>query len=386
MPQENSQGSDAPPAYEVARAYYEQEGGCTYKDLIPKFFPEQRQVESKSLENKLSDLVRAWEKKRLVCHRVLRENEIYLPRRPDLEEQLCEHYKLRSAVVVDISMLCPPTGSFAEAEPKWNQYDVKIHEKLGAWAGRVLQSMLRPEDVVGVGGGRAPYYTVQNFQKVNCFQGEIKSLTASIGTNRCNESQKDLPPLDADYVAMQLHEKLSPCRVTTNQRSITEGKKVQTDNVTLALIGIGALGGGHRLKHYKGCTYLKDIESRLGVLNQLSDEIEANMPTNLGVFFHPVGDLADYYFIAEAARQKADRQKMKTLQNCLDSLNKTFANPADQFLPQIGACGVVLVVAGWPHKVYAIQHALEQNAKKHWITHLVTDHRLAKEVLPQQRG
>jgi DNA-binding transcriptional regulator LsrR (DeoR family) len=44
-----------------------------------------------------------------------------------------------------------------------------------------------------------------------------------------------------------------------------------------------------------------------------------------------------------------------------------------------------MVVAGGPHKAAAIRHVLSRKQEGPWITHLVTDHRVAGWVLDGEK-
>jgi len=57
----------------------------------------------------------------------------------------------------------------------------------------------------------------------------------------------------------------------------------------------------------------------------------------------------------------------------------TDRNAGSKSLSRIAARG--MVVAGGPHKAAAIRHVLSRMQEGPWITHLVTDHRVAGWVL-----
>src|SRR5437879_8731471 len=63
--------------------------------------------EDKVMQNRLGRLARQWEDQGLVRHVVASEasSQEYLPRIPDLEQQLRRQFLLREAVAVDVSML-----------------------------------------------------------------------------------------------------------------------------------------------------------------------------------------------------------------------------------------------------------------------------------------
>src|ERR1700742_4472853 len=93
--------------FDVATAFYNLPPGKRhYKELVQVFkLPRQNLEQSKASENKLSKMVREFEADGFIHHTVLRENEEFLPRKTALEDQLRYHFKLRQAIVVDISSL-----------------------------------------------------------------------------------------------------------------------------------------------------------------------------------------------------------------------------------------------------------------------------------------
>jgi DNA-binding transcriptional regulator LsrR (DeoR family) len=111
----------------------------------------------KILQNRLGRLARQWEEQGLVRHFVLSEPSPfdYLPRVPELENQLRQHFPLRDAVVVDVSVLRPgPDAPLDRAEH--DRHDNQVHEALGAWAARVFMSLMRPATCLEWGEAVAP--------------------------------------------------------------------------------------------------------------------------------------------------------------------------------------------------------------------------------------
>jgi DNA-binding transcriptional regulator LsrR (DeoR family) len=60
-------------------------------------------------------------------------------------------------------------------------------------------------------------------------------------------------------------------------------------------------------------------------------------------------------------------------------------NASPKSLSRIVARGMVVAVAGGPHKAAAIRHVLSRKQEGPWITHLVTDHRVAGWVLEGEK-
>ena len=94
----NAKGETFTP-YDVAKRYYDMSFDRSYKVLAHTLgFPE------KFDENKLSRMVREWERRGLIKHQVFPANLSYLPRRSDLEDKLRQRFGLRSAIVADTSI------------------------------------------------------------------------------------------------------------------------------------------------------------------------------------------------------------------------------------------------------------------------------------------
>jgi DNA-binding transcriptional regulator LsrR (DeoR family) len=386
--------------FEVAEAYYSLppgQRGC--KPLVELFkLPGRNVKEVTSSQNRLSKMVRDLERRGLIHHCVLRKDTEFLPRKPELENDLRRRFALRQAVVVDISSLVFPKGTPTTHRDPWNRYDDLIHERLGAWAGRVLASCLRPGDNVATGGGRGPHFAVQRCSVglATRYSGNILPLTGRISTHvwhHKGDTDTDVPSyLDADNVASLLHGTLgTKGKVCSPNCSITKNCILpSTDEVTVAIIGIGSLGGGHRLKHFDRLEDVESVRDLLREINKMADTIEHTAENNAPPFYHPVGDVCNWYFVVARAPEQSASKDWHRLETAVNELNRKFMNTTPESLAKISKRGMVLAVAGGPHKAAAIRHVLyksreNMNREGSWITHLVTDHLAANWILQREK-
>jgi 6-phosphogluconolactonase/glucosamine-6-phosphate isomerase/deaminase len=79
-------------------------------------------------------------------------------------------------------------------------------------------------------------------------------------------------------------------------------------------------------------------------------------------------------------------KERKALEKAVKGLNGKFMNATPKSLSRIAARGMVVAVAGGPHKAAAIRHVLRRRQEGPWITHLVTDHRTADWILEGEKG
>ena len=360
----------------------------TYAELAKKF----KLPDDKYFADRLGDIIRINENDGCVHHAVLKQKSDFLPRNPRLEEMLRHNFKLRQAVVVDISSLGPPVHTPAADPGMWATYDDNIHSHLGRWAARVLVSNLRPGDVVATGGGRGPNETAKKVDvsgHMN-FIGDIVPLTGRIGAGFWyQEKAPDKKPksLDADDVAYKIHGKIRTSgRVRwTDGANITELKQPPaTGDVNVAIVGIGALGGGHRVHQHEQFDELRTVSPLLKEINRLATRLEKKCAPSDQAFFHPVGDVCNFYFPVPGENGASQAPEWGQLADKLRELNAAFKSIPLADLEAVARKGVVLAVAGGPHKSFAIQKVLRQNITSPQLTHLITDHVSARWILQRE--
>jgi DNA-binding transcriptional regulator LsrR (DeoR family) len=363
-----------------------------YRRVAELLSPKLSGAELTKLESQVGKLVRQWDHDKKVLHLVLPEpsNVHYLPMLPDLEDQLRRRFGLRDVVVVDTTRLELPAADVRDDAKAWHQHNDRVHQHLGIWAGRIATTLIRPGDVVGAAGGRAMYYTAANCNippSSAYYPKRVVSLTADITAHMW---QKDhvgmgvLPAsLDADYIASLLKSALSTktaprflnCPITAQR------KQFNVSDVTIALIGIGALAGEHRMLRFEGFSELDAVQSDLAELRNLVTKHDPPLEGK-GPFHHWVGDVCNFLFVVDqspGSECRLPKDVADKLTRVVDRLNKRFVNTKPPMLVDICRKGVVLAVAGGRHKVQAIAHVVKQNPP--WITHLVTDDHVAQHLL-----
>jgi len=329
--------------------------------------------------NRLSRQIRRWEKRGFVRHSVLRAKSeaANRPERvPDLEQELRQRFPLRHVVVCDVSRI-------AESDPY--RRDDEVHQSLGKWGGRILNVCLRGDsEVVGTGGGRGPYYSALacQFNDRVDYPRKVISLTGRINA-------KDWAPeatsyLDADRVAAELAGNLRIREVLQAGSDIaarTKGPAIPCEQVTFALIGVGALAGGHRLLNYKEYQELAPIREELSRLSELIQQIEGrpkkstDQPVN-----HWVGDLCNRLFVCEPpGAPRATRKAKHELMELVERLNEKLLSPKLNDIRDICRRGAVMAVCGGRHKAMPIWHLLKQGEPV--VSHLIVDKPCCEQIL-----
>jgi DNA-binding transcriptional regulator LsrR (DeoR family) len=344
-------------------------------DLLGIQVPRERK-EAIRILNRLGRALRRYEEQELVRHRVLSKDSEAAGRAdriPELEEELRHCFALRHAVVVDASV--------GVADDDFELDDL-VHRRLGAWGGRILNVCLRgADDVIGVGGGRGPYYTVAScqFNRMVDYPDRIISLTGQI--NATDWRPRTSAFLDADRVAGDLANILS---IPTPVRKLGHGivkaagiSPLSTDKVTFALTGVGALAGGHRLLNFDQYRELDAVRPELEQLAALARNLD---DPNCDPPYFCVGDLCNRLFVCEPHHSPHGRaQEYAKLSQLVESLGERFVCPTFAQMRDICARGGVLAVCGGRYKVTALRHLLRQ--ERPLISHLITDRVCAEKIL-----
>jgi hypothetical protein len=269
-----------------------------------------------------------------------------------------------------------------------DQADNEVHEALGRWAARVFASLMRQHDVLGVGGGRGPYFTVKNC----LFPGglpnprKVVSLTGQMSANVWGDAAKtEIASMDADQVASLLGGQLGASSIIRVNKPIADARSRPLEipkAVTLALVGIGALAGGHRMRRYDECQELAPVKGKLKELCELADKLDRKTMGEEEMSPHWVADLCNHLFITKSGPNDwgkvpvADREK---LEERVNKLNAGFRSPDESQFADVCRRGAVVAVGGGKHKVGGIYHVLMQ--KNPLITHLITDRSVARQIV-----
>lgn len=348
----------------------------------------------KNYLNQIGRLIRDAELAGFVRHLVSSEpiRSSYLPLIPDMEDGIRRRYGLRDVVVVDISHLDEPADDPVSNPVGWDKYDDSIHQHLGKWGGRILASLINyPHERIATGSGRGPYFAAASCiipRSCSYFAKQVVSLTGRMSAHVWSEDQPShqlaIPrSLDADLVAnalasglgTELPPRLVGCSITAQH------PPPETKDVSMALIGIGSLSAGHRLVRYQNCEDLRDVLPELKDLNGQIQRIET-AKAGYSPFEHWVGDVCNTLFVVDdLAGKSLDPKKRRDLEKVIGTLNERFVNTSPKVLAEICDRGAVIAVAGGRHKVAALTHVLKHPNDKPWITHLVTDSRVGRELL-----
>ncbi len=397
--------------YQAASAYYQLPFDLrSYSNVVLKLQGKQplanaKEVVSGKDRDAVGRAIREWEKRGNIRHFVKQspKDDSYPLLLPELEDKLRLKYHLRDVAVVDVTAVDPPKGLPGASD--WMRRDDEVHRLLGKWGGRILASLLRSNDVLGVGGGRGPYYTVDSCRLPigsSCKPKTIVSLSGAFGAQNWHAPESNQDP---DLIATTLQARVQPesgailmgCPIIAPPEKKLEAIKraLQEQNpISLALVGIGSLSrlGGHRLRRRP-----KEVAAVVPILDSIDsilkkvDRSDKNTPP----FPHTVGDVGNWFFVlpdefrvsADAADRLSDSD-CKDLIKQVDALNRSFVtvNPEAEF-PPICKHGAVLAVAGGYHKLDVIYYVLCRDPQ--WISHLVTDswtaEKLADDILPGLR-
>jgi len=325
---------------------------------------------------------RNWEMSGRVVHTVIGANPQYdsVPRSHELERDVLRRYPIRHVMVAKCS------GLFSQGpDDKTARYeDDLLHRSLAPLASSLTMALLRQRDRVGVGSGRGPAYTVEcagsragdSLPTIDV----IMSLTGSMSVRQWYDSDRSAF-LDADAVAGSLRRILQADTLLAVNRPLVckEGDgqsalgghlrptKWKQRRPTLALVGIGALAGRHRLCTAERGGDLDGAWTKLQALLSAALEIDRKVE-NTHAGYHCVGDLCNCLFTVPPPSPHHLDEKLK---RTVAKFNERAIAATTAQLAQVAEDGAVIAVAGGRHKKYVIKHVLFQEPG--WITHLVTD-------------
>jgi DNA-binding transcriptional regulator LsrR (DeoR family) len=377
-------------AYAAAKVYWQEldVGTRTYQAVAERL----GLGAEKATWDRIGRLVRKWEEDGKVQHKVhgVGPPTGYSPLLPDLEDRLRREFVLRDAIVVDIDDVSQPAGTPQSNRDEWSKFDDTIHQQLGLWASRLLVTLIRAGDIVGTGGGRGPCYTADNCkvpEETTCCPNQIVSLSGAMSTRVWAKHSEVERELDADNVAFSLKRGLKADRPPLLwNRPITDvptrpSEKKRGNDVLIALTGIGALAGGHRLKRIGSRPELDKVKVTVEELNRLAEEVDP--AEEKPPFHHWIADVCNYYFVVNdehaGAGRSLDSAKRQEIEKQIAELNKAFVNTSPDVLSEICKKGAVVAVAGGPHKASAMRHVLRQSPP--WVSHLVTDSKTARALI-----
>jgi DNA-binding transcriptional regulator LsrR (DeoR family)/DNA-binding XRE family transcriptional regulator len=310
------------------------------------------------------------------------------------EQKLLRKFRLKHAIVAR----CPEviwSKNYRDEYAKTDmQTDNQVHRWLGKMAAPLLLAILRKGDRVAVGSGRGPYECVcaaeNRVHRSFADLDEIMSLTGSMGVQPWDATLGD-PCLDADGIAQKLAGFLYSPELTTSLVKAglfdreTSGVPKHLTNWTsgkmpnVAVVGIGALAGGHRLcsddiRHQQK----RQVVAELDGLIQIAKKIDG-LFTSSGDEYHCVADLANYLVTVPAPfPEMVPSDDWNELKARVERVNRYVIAPKPGELAEVAKNGVVIAVAGGTFKRHAIRHILLQEVR---VSHLVCDDRTADWLL-----
>jgi DNA-binding transcriptional regulator LsrR (DeoR family) len=157
----------------------------------------------------------------------------------------------------------------------------------------------------------------------------------------------------------------------------TDATKPFSEGVHVAVVGIGALAGGHRLVQEMTSAELQPVEADLKKLRGLVASEAIHEPL--------VGDVCNHLFLIEnSASGRMAIKKRKEVESVIERLNQRFLSTKPGTLQSICRNGAVLATAGGRFKYAAIRYVIERGGGRGmdpWISHLVTDKENAIRLL-----
>jgi DNA-binding transcriptional regulator LsrR (DeoR family) len=317
----------------------------------------------------------------------------------ELGDRLRKKFGLRDVLVVNTKFVRSKYKRVTDSHDE----DDEVHRYLANWAARLLSTIIRKGDVLGMGSGRALNAIGPAVSKLSGFQGcrVICALTGVMKVGLWGHAGH-MNTVDANDNARGIYEALpTELRPQINlveaditdvgSRSLLEQYQNET---TVAIVGIGALGGRHQLRRVaresdSDCprellTVFPDLES----LAKLADEIEEAPKAsseNGYVHEHIVSDICNHLVLNEWLAKSKSADDVSALRRLIISINDKFLNTSPEMLSQMCERGAVVAVAGGRHKAAAVFDVLKQfgpggSLKHPAVSHLIVDDLVAWQL------
>ncbi len=303
----------------------------------------------------------------------------------DLEEQLKESFNIQLPLVVD------PRISENIQDPALARD--KVHAILGNVAASLIArgALFRPHDVIGVGSGRGVFHTIEGLQEQRLGVSNITlvSLTGNIGAR--SHAQKINVHMDADthvdMLSKSFSQKIETFKISSlvSHRDAAVLKAIREETwlsstqwraPTIALIGVGTMGRGHRFYDLAQSDdtqpMLLSLKEDLKRLITLSKKIQSRFAD-----YCPIGDICNnLFFVTPPHHVRLHGNEEKDIRCIINEINSKLLNIDDEQLQQIDN---LMMVAGTAQKALAIRELLVHRGYK--IRILCTDIEAAKSIL-----
>ena len=272
-----------------------------------------------------------------------------------------------------------------------------VHQGLGlAMANFIVQgSVLRDGDVIGLGDGRAVYHTVTTLPGPGCLKQlnasvvSLSGFTPSGGAFRTKNTAMDadinvalLGPAFANPVRLELmtHPLVYPdSEVSMRVRNNTWLWDASRPGLhpTVALVGIGTFGKGHRLyefaRHAAASLSMVPAGSALEELADLCEPFQASP-------YSPVADIANCLFFVKPPKSiVVPAVRVERIRHLIDQVNDTLHTISWSAIKKIP---LVLLIAGTLKKAYAIRAILQLMPTN--IRAICTNHQTAGLLLSER--
>jgi DNA-binding transcriptional regulator LsrR (DeoR family) len=253
--------------------------------------------------------------------------------------------------------------------------DDLIHEQLGrALTMLFLKKYIREEDVIGIGGGRGPYYTVRAFgdisrDMINVSDVKVISLHGNTNTTVWNrEKSKERLIIDSDSTVLLFCQSIyNPIFYLVRKPLIFKIKGDTAEmkdppygerwndmgKMNYSIIGIGNLTSGHRymesIEHDKDAWFLDDIQ---GIENELKEIIQ-NKDKEPDII---VGDIVNrlFYIPPKNGSSQAIIDRIKKIKENIEKINKKL-NIVNFERIFTGRTGKLFIVAGGRFKTRVLK-------------------------------
>ena len=342
------------------------------------------------VSNAVNKLVAGFQKQGLIRVRLIEPDGDLTELEPSLGDRIRQKFGLRDVWVVNMDRIRAQRKSDEEEE------DDLVHAGLGNWASRMLSTLIREDDVIGVGSGRALLNVGRAFKSVYRFHGckAVCALTGNMNVGVWRDTGTTRT-VDADDNAKDLHVALQSGGVAslkvldaaiTEKNPTTEAKLSEIHMMTkIAVVGIGALASSHQLRKSllkeKIAPELAGVEAELRFLDEFAmnyDNVDGS-DHRTQAHNHFVLDVCNWLFINNRLdTTKVDPAELTRLRAVVEAVNERFLNTPPQILADVCERGAVIAVAGGQHKAGAIASVLLENRpggrwQRPFISHLVTD-------------
>jgi DNA-binding transcriptional regulator LsrR (DeoR family) len=304
----------------------------------------------------------------------------------DLEEQLKESFKIQLPLVVDTEIR-QNLGDAALAGDK-------VHAILGSVAASLITkgALFRPNDVIGVGSGRGVFHTIESLEQHRLGVPNITlvSLTGNVGAR--SHAQKINVQMDADthvdMLSKSFSQKIESFKIsslvshrdTAVLKALREETWLSTTQwraPTIALIGVGTMGPGHRFYELANSNDTPQpmflaLKEDLQNLIKLCKKIQSVYGD-----YCPVGDICNnLFFVTPPSHVRVSSHDENEIRSTIKGINSKLLNIDDDQLQQIDN---LMMVAGTAQKALAIRELLVHRGYK--IRILCTDVAAAKSIL-----